>query len=272
MRQSRTCLSSMAGCHVFLQQPLSASGAIRARMISPSTTGIRRTLRLACNARITSVTPLPPHRSRPCDRPSAPIHTAPRLSVSAQRTNAANIDSSLASPTSEDEHIETVVLDGKATADAICDDIQHLVRHYQSTLHADDRPGLTVIIAGDRRDSLRYVQRKTEQADRLGFQSRLIRFPQSVTTAQLLSAIEGLNGDSTVHGVLVQLPLPEHVEQDRVLEAVCIEKDVDGFHPYNMGLLALNWKGAGQFVPWEKVHRTIEVGGSGTRSSVVALV
>ena len=167
------------------------------------------------------------------------------------------------------DQVETVVLDGKTTADGICDDIRHLVQHYQNTLHTSDRPGLAVIIAGDRRDSLRYVQRKTEQADRLGFHSRLLRFPQSVTTQQLLAAIDELNSDERVHGVLVQLPLPEQVEQDRVLERVGIEKDVDGFHPYNMGLLALNWKGAGQFVPWEKVHRTIEVSGVRAISSVI---
>ena len=73
-----------------------------------------------------------------------------------------------------------------------------------------------------------------------------------------------------MHGVLVQLPLPAQVEQHRVLERVCIEKDVDGFHPYNMGLLALNFEGAGKFVPWEKVHQTIEVSeGLTTRSRII---
>ena len=231
------------------------------RVATPASGGLRPAARLVCCSSANSRHRFPHSRSfRDCHL-SASIHTTQASPASSEPTaSSASVGNhSIQSIPDDGGPIDTIILDGKKTADVICDDIQHLVQHYQATLHTDDRPGLAVIIVGDRRDSLRYVQRKTEQANRLGFHSQLIRLPHSTTTQQLLLAIEQLNGDKRVHGVLVQLPLPAHVEQNRVLERVDIEKDVDGFHPYNMGLLALNWKGAGQFVPWEKVHRTIEV-------------
>ena len=242
-------------------QPMASRAVSRARV--PPAAFIRPATRVMRHVLASKTSHFQPHRPSPhCLPPvSASLHTSNRLSASDEpATTASTVGKTVAHFASDGVgHVDTIILDGKTTADAICDDIQRLVQHYQTTSHNSDRPGLAVIIVGDRRDSLRYVQRKTEQANRLGFHSRLLRFPQSATTQQLLTAIDELNGDEKVHGVLVQLPLPDHVEQNRVLERVCIEKDVDGFHPYNMGLLALNWKGAGKFVPWEKVHRTIEV-------------
>ena len=205
------------------------------------------------------------------------LHRNRLVSCRSARTFAVSSKSALAAAAAEKAsddfsvdgaaRVDTLVLDGKAAADAVCDNIRHIVEQYQATQNSSDKPGLAVIIAGGRRDSLRYVQRKAEQANLTGFHSRILPFPESVTSQQLLTAIDELNADERVHGILVQLPLPEQVEQSRVLERVSIEKDVDGFHPYNMGLLALNWKGAGQFVPWEKVHRTIEVRPAATQQA-----
>ena len=165
--------------------------------------------------------------------------------------------SSASSPSS------TVILDGRSTAARICDDLRVLVesnaRQRVEDCISPSRPGLAVLIAGGRRDSQRYVARKMEKAKELGFHTEVVALPSDCSEADLLHHVQRLNADERVHGVLVQLPLPSHISQSRVLQAVSIEKDVDGFHPYNMGLLALNWKGAAAFVPWEKRQKTMEV-------------
>jgi methylenetetrahydrofolate dehydrogenase (NADP+) / methenyltetrahydrofolate cyclohydrolase len=99
-------------------------------------------------------------------------------------------------------------------------------------------PGLAVVLVGDDPASDVYVRMKGKAADAAGFYSRQITMPEATSQDELLGVIDGLNADPRVHGILVQLPLPKHIETRAVLEAVDPRKDVDGFHPVNAGRLA----------------------------------
>ena len=99
------------------------------------------------------------------------------------------------------------------------------------------RPGLGVLLVGDDPASAVYVRSKTKRCDELGLFHETCRLPASATTDQVLAAVDGFNGRPEVHGILVQLPLPKQVDAQRVLDHVRPDKDVDGFHPANVGLL-----------------------------------
>ena len=101
-------------------------------------------------------------------------------------------------------------------------------------------PGLTVIMVGDDPASGVYVGAKEKACKKVGFNSRIVNLPEETTEDQLLNLIDKLNSDDSVHGILVQLPLPAHVSVNRIASAVLPEKDVDGFHPVNVGRL---WRG-----------------------------
>lgn len=96
-------------------------------------------------------------------------------------------------------------------------------------------PGLAVILVGDDPASAVYVGNKIRACEAVGIRSFTDRLPASITNDELLARIEELNADETVHGILVQLPLPAHIDMDRVLETIAVDKDVDGFHLYNVG-------------------------------------
>ncbi|MGY3749718.1 bifunctional methylenetetrahydrofolate dehydrogenase/methenyltetrahydrofolate cyclohydrolase [Vagococcus acidifermentans] len=98
-------------------------------------------------------------------------------------------------------------------------------------------PGLVVLLVGDNPASQTYVKNKEISAKKIGIHSVVERIPASITEAELLAKIEAYNQDETIHGILVQLPLPKHIDADKVLLAIHPKKDVDGFHPYNMGQL-----------------------------------
>ena len=108
------------------------------------------------------------------------------------------------------------------------------------------RPGLAVIVVGDDPASQVYVRNKVKACEDVGFHSVLERYPAELDEAQLLARIATLNADPSIHGILVQLPLPKHIAADRVLEAIASEKDVDGFHIANAGALMV---GAPLFKP-----------------------
>jgi len=101
-------------------------------------------------------------------------------------------------------------------------------------------PCLAVIIVGDRPDSATYVRMKTRMCEKLGMRGIKIEMPVDVTQQEIEEQVELLNADETVHGILIQLPLPKHINERQVLSRVALEKDVDGFHSMNMGNLALN--------------------------------
>jgi len=98
-------------------------------------------------------------------------------------------------------------------------------------------PGLAVIIVGDNPASQVYVRNKIKACHEVGIYSELIDLPEDISETLLLSAIERLNDNSSIHGILVQLPLPDHIDVNKVLETINADKDVDGFHLYNLGAL-----------------------------------
>ena len=133
------------------------------------------------------------------------------------------------------------------------------------------RPGLAVIVVGDDPASQVYVRNKVKACEDVGFHSVLERYPAELDEAQLLARIATLNADPSIHGILVQLPLPKHIAADRVLEAIASEKDVDGFHVANAGALMV---GAPLFKPCTpygcmKMLESIEYPLRGARAVVI---
>ncbi|EIJ78814.1 methylenetetrahydrofolate dehydrogenase (NADP(+))/ methenyltetrahydrofolate cyclohydrolase [Bacillus methanolicus PB1] len=96
-------------------------------------------------------------------------------------------------------------------------------------------PGLAVILVGNNQASRTYVKSKQKACQELGMHSLLIEYPETVQESELLSKIDELNHDDAIHGILVQLPLPDHINEVKVIEAISPAKDVDGFHPINIG-------------------------------------
>ena len=103
-------------------------------------------------------------------------------------------------------------------------------------------PGLTVILIGDMTPSQIYVRNKEKSANEVGLKSEVIRYPDTVEEKTVLKKIEELNKDETVSGVLVQLPLPKHIDKQKVIEMIDPSKDVDGFHPMNVGNLSSGYE------------------------------
>jgi len=101
-------------------------------------------------------------------------------------------------------------------------------------------PHLAAVLVGDDGASQTYVNAKVKACELIGFKSTLVRFDSSVTEDELLARIEELNNDPELHGFIVQLPLPDHIDEQKITEAVAPEKDVDGFHPENVGRMALD--------------------------------
>jgi methylenetetrahydrofolate dehydrogenase (NADP+)/methenyltetrahydrofolate cyclohydrolase len=99
-------------------------------------------------------------------------------------------------------------------------------------------PGLAVILVGEDPASVIYVRNKREACETIGIKSHYYPLPTTVTENELIQLINELNLNPTIHGILLQLPLPSHIDSDRVLETIHPNKDVDGFHPYNLGRLA----------------------------------
>jgi methylenetetrahydrofolate dehydrogenase (NADP+)/methenyltetrahydrofolate cyclohydrolase len=128
------------------------------------------------------------------------------------------------------------VLDGVPLADAIRAEVAERVRAHAST---GRQPGLAVVIVGENPASQVYVRAKGKACDEAGMHSETIRLPEQVAEADLLATVERLNRDPRIHGFLVQLPLPRHINAERVLNAISPAKDVDGFHPVNVGKLSI---------------------------------
>lgn len=99
------------------------------------------------------------------------------------------------------------------------------------------QPHLVVVIVGNNPASMMYVRNKKRSCEAVGFKSTVIELAEDVSEAALLRQIEDLNQDDSVHGILVQLPLPKHINEDQIIAAIDVRKDVDGFHPYQVGCL-----------------------------------
>ena len=129
------------------------------------------------------------------------------------------------------------LIDGKKISDDIKDEIAKVVE----TMVADGqkRPHLAAILVGHDGGSETYVANKVKACERCGFKSTLIRFEDEVTEEELLKTIADLNADPDVDGFIVQLPLPRHINEQRIIEAIDHRKDVDGFHPINVGRMSI---------------------------------
>ncbi len=133
------------------------------------------------------------------------------------------------------------LIDGKAFAESLVHAIGEEVRELRAVNRI--QPGLAVLLVGADPASEVYVRNKVRQTEIAGMKSIERRLPESTTEKELLLIIEGLNDDDSIHGILVQLPLPRHINTDKILRTILPEKDVDGFHPINAGLLATSGKG-----------------------------
>ncbi|PKP38564.1 MAG: bifunctional methylenetetrahydrofolate dehydrogenase/methenyltetrahydrofolate cyclohydrolase FolD [Bacteroidetes bacterium HGW-Bacteroidetes-14] len=140
------------------------------------------------------------------------------------------------------------ILDGKATADQIKLEIAAEVE--KMTVEGKKRPHLAAILVGDDGASQTYVGHKEKACAQVGFKSTLLRLPAETTEEYLLSQIEKINADSDIDGLIVQLPLPKHINEQRVIEAIDPEKDVDGFHPVNVGKMVLGLPSFVSATPW----------------------
>lgn len=128
------------------------------------------------------------------------------------------------------------ILDGKAISEKVKLQLAEKVKaRLDKGLRA---PGLAVILVGVDPASQIYVNKKVEACEKVGFISRKIVLDATTTQEELLKHIDQLNADPEIDGILVQLPLPEHLDSNVILERIKADKDVDGFHPYNMGRLA----------------------------------
>ena len=124
------------------------------------------------------------------------------------------------------------IIDGKAIAREIRAELKAEVEALKAK---GVTPGLAVILVGDDPASQTYVRNKEKACKEIGLYSEVHRLPATTSQAELLSLVEELNAKEDIHGILVQLPLPDHIDGDAVLNAIKPEKDVDGFHPVNMG-------------------------------------
>ncbi len=123
------------------------------------------------------------------------------------------------------------ILDGKNLKEKISNDLKQKLEKFQI------KPTLVVILVGENPASKIYVNNKKKTAENLGINSQVINYPSDVTEEELLKKIDELNNDKSVTAILVQLPLPEHISKENIMNAICPRKDVDGFTPYNFGKL-----------------------------------
>ncbi len=133
------------------------------------------------------------------------------------------------------------LLDGKNTSDEIRKELAQKVA--QRKLEGKKIPHLAAILVGNDGGSMTYVNAKVKACDQIGFESTLIRYDSSVSEEILLGKVQQLNEDKSIDGFIVQLPLPDHIDELRVTQAIDPMKDVDGFHPVNLGNMVLNLPG-----------------------------
>ena len=139
--------------------------------------------------------------------------------------------------------METSILSGLEASKALYSSLESRISHLKDH---DIVPGLAAVLVGNNPASEIYVKNKTKKFESLGLKTDLFRLEETVSEDELLSLISKLNTDTEFHGILVQLPLPKHIDSEKVLNAIIPTKDVDGFHPENAGLLSM---GKPRFVP-----------------------
>ena len=135
-----------------------------------------------------------------------------------------------------------ILIDGKKEAAKLREELKQEVLGLKDMFKKV--PGLTVILIGDMAPSQIYVRNKERSAKEVGLKSEVIKYPESIEEKIVLEKIEELNKDDTVSGILVQLPLPKHIDKQKVIEAILPSKDVDGLHPMNVGNLSSGYQGS----------------------------
>ena len=136
------------------------------------------------------------------------------------------------------------LIDGKKIANIIKDEIK--VKVTQIVESGDKPPHLAAVLVGNDGASLTYVGSKVRSCKQVGFDSTLIKLPENITEEKLLNEVEKLNNNDDIDGFIVQLPLPKHIDENKITLSINPNKDVDGFHPTNFGKMALNMK---SFIP-----------------------
>jgi methylenetetrahydrofolate dehydrogenase (NADP+) / methenyltetrahydrofolate cyclohydrolase len=133
-----------------------------------------------------------------------------------------------------------ILIDGKKIAAELREELKQEVSELK--VKYNKVPGLTVILIGDMTPSQIYVRNKEKSANEVGLKSEVIKYPELVEEKTVLNKIEELNKDNTVSGILVQLPLPKHIDKQKIIETITPSKDVDGFHPMNVGNLSSGYE------------------------------
>ena len=133
-----------------------------------------------------------------------------------------------------------ILIDGKKIAAELREELRQEVLELK--VKHNKIPGLTVILIGDMAPSQIYVRMKEKAANEVGLKSEVIRYPEAVEEKTVLDKIEELNKDEKISGILVQLPLPKHIDKQKVIETILPSKDVDGFHPMNVGNLSSGYE------------------------------
>ncbi len=133
-----------------------------------------------------------------------------------------------------------ILIDGKKAAAELREELKQEVAELKNKYNKV--PGLTVILIGDLTPSQIYVRNKEKSAKEVGLKSDVIKYPDSVEEKVILDKINDLNKDKSVSGILVQLPLPKHIDKQKIIEAIHPSKDVDGFHPMNVGNLSSGYE------------------------------
>src|SRR5262245_5594108 len=129
------------------------------------------------------------------------------------------------------------ILDGKVAAQAIKDDLR--IQVAQLAAEGKKIPHLAAVLVGNNGASETYVAAKVKACEEVGFRSTLLRLEETISEFELLSQIDDLNTDPDIDGILVQLPLPKHISDEKVINAIDADKDVDGFHPISVGRMVL---------------------------------
>lgn len=129
------------------------------------------------------------------------------------------------------------IIDGRPVAERIQGEIRRAVADYQARTGVV--PGLGVVLVGDDRASAMYVRMKRRACERAGLQSEARVLPSSATQTEVEAAVRGFNADPKIHGILAQLPMPDHIDEEAALNEISLDKDVDGIHPMNLGRLGM---------------------------------
>jgi methylenetetrahydrofolate dehydrogenase (NADP+)/methenyltetrahydrofolate cyclohydrolase len=133
-----------------------------------------------------------------------------------------------------------MILDGKKESALLREEIKKEILEIKT--RTNKSPGLSVILVGNFEPSQIYVKNKEKNSKEVGINSEVIKYPEEVKESEILEKIEELNNNNNVSGILVQLPLPAHISKEKIINAIKPSKDVDGFHPINVGNLSLGYK------------------------------